>query len=160
MKSRGPSRPTVSSSPRTTSPNEWVVTGTRAALSAFAARVATVSLPVSGPWHSRFMADAGVKWRARLDRVAWRRPKLPLVANGTGQAVRDGDDLALLLATQLTQPVRWAASMQTLAQLGGKRWHLFGPGRVLRGLCRANLAESPVVLMHDGSEPMTGEARA
>jgi len=130
-------------------PDEWVVTGDRAALASL--RVPSVPLPVSGPWHSRLMAGVAAQWRVTLAKVRWRRPSIPIVCNATGALVGDGDDLAELLAAQLTQPVRWAESMRTLASLGGARWHVFGPGRVLRGLCRANVGMNAQVFINDGA---------
>src|SRR5437764_426464 len=83
------------------------------ALAASAAKFPTVPLPVAGPWHSKAMADAGAKWRACLERVHWRAPKVPLVANATGIFVGPGDNPIELLAGQLTHPVRWATTMNT-----------------------------------------------
>ncbi len=120
-------------------PEEWVLTGDRAALAAITSRFATVQLPVTGPWHSRAMADAATKWRLCLERLSWSPPRIPVVANATGRFIREGDDPIGLLVGQLTQPVRWAATLQTLAAAGITTWKIFGPGRVLRGLCRANL---------------------
>ncbi|MBK7857217.1 MAG: ACP S-malonyltransferase [Archangiaceae bacterium] len=119
-------------------PREWVVTGDREALAKLS--VAHTRLPVAGPWHSRHMAKAAEQWRASLQRVQWKRPRFPVVANANGEVIEERDDLAELLVAQLTQPVRWAASVQTLVKLGAKRWHFFGPEKVLKGLLRANEA--------------------
>jgi [acyl-carrier-protein] S-malonyltransferase len=133
------------------SPEEFVLTGGRAALAAVHARFHAVPLSVSGPWHSRAMADAGDLWRLSLQRISWQRPRLPLVCNATGLFVRDDHDLVELLAGQLSQPVQWAQSLRTLCDSGIQTWNIFGPGRVLRGLCRANLGASSRVVVHDGS---------
>ncbi len=130
-------------------PEEWVLTGDRAALAALAARLPIVLLPVTGPWHSRAMAGAAAQWRLALGRVQWRRPRVPVVANATGRFITDGEDLAELLASQLTQPVQWARTLQTLSAAGASRWHVFGPGRVLRGLCRANLGTAATVELRE-----------
>lgn len=137
-------------------PCEWVLTGDRAALGSIAASFPTVSLPVSGPWHSRAMAEAALAWRETLRRLEWRRPRLPLVANATGRVVADEADPVELLVGQLTGPVRWAETMTTLTAFATK-WRVCGPGRVLRGLLRANLGEAAPVLLEDGSGE---EARA
>lgn len=132
------------------SPEEWVVTGDRAELAALSSRIAAVPLPVAGPWHSRFMADAAARWRESLRHLDFRPPRLALVCNGTGRCVTADDDLAELLVAQLTQPVRWAESMRTLLELGASRWHVFGPGRVLRGLTRANAGAGSTVMLEEG----------
>jgi [acyl-carrier-protein] S-malonyltransferase len=123
------------------SPDEWVLTGERSAL----APLGTV-LPVGGPWHSRAMAPAADRWRPVLARAQWKPPRAKLIVNATGSELA-GDPVEAL-AGQLTRPVRWAESMQTLKALGGSRWHVFGPGRVMRGLCRANLGHDANVVMH------------
>src|SRR5207245_310540 len=120
------------------SPQEWVITGDRATLAKAAAKFPTVPLPVAGPWHSQAMASAGQKWRESLERVHWRAPKVPLVANSTGLFVGPADNPVDLLAGQLSHPVRWAKTMQTLVSSGVQAFHVFGPGKVLRGLCRSN----------------------
>jgi [acyl-carrier-protein] S-malonyltransferase len=132
------------------SPAEWVLTGDRSALAAVAACRSIVVLPVGGPWHSPAMADAARAWRPRLDRIRWRRPLFPLVANATGRLVGDDDDLVELLVGQLTSPVRWAETMRTLGEAGVKAWHILGPGRVLRGLCRSNAGMAARIELHEG----------
>jgi [acyl-carrier-protein] S-malonyltransferase len=139
-------------------PAEYVLTGDKAALAAVASRFPTVPLPVAGPWHSRAMSEAERAWRVKLRQVEWRRPAIPLVANATGRFVAEGDDPVELLAGQLTRPVLWAESLQTLHGMGVTTWHVFGPGRVIRGLCRSNLGRTVEVVMHDGMQP--AEVRA
>jgi [acyl-carrier-protein] S-malonyltransferase len=130
-------------------PEEWVVSGGRAALAAVAARFPAVPLSVSGPWHSRAMAEAEARFRERLRIVRWRRPRIALVANATGDCVTD-EELADLLAGQLTRPVRWATALRTLLQGGISSWRVVGPGRILRGLCRANLGPAARIIVSDG----------
>ncbi len=127
-------------------PDEWVLTGDRVALAAVTSRFATVPLPVSGPWHSRAMTEAAEQWRLSLERISWQRPSVRVVANATGDFVHDG--WVSLLVGQLTQPVQWAKTMRTLSAAGVTSWNIFGPGRVLRGLCRANLGHSTQVELY------------
>lgn len=136
-------------------PEEWVLSGDRAELAALAGRAPIGMLPVSGAWHSRAIAAAVGPWREALGRVQWRRPRVPLAANATGRFVED-EDLADLLAGQLVKPVRWA---ETMATLGAQRFDVFGPGRVLRGLCRANHGAAAQVALHEGDDAAP-EARA
>jgi [acyl-carrier-protein] S-malonyltransferase len=131
------------------SPQEWVLTGDRPALSLVASRFPTVPLPVAGPWHSHAMAEVASTWRQTLRTLTWSRPRLLLVANAAGRAVAEDDDLIELLVGQLTRPVQWAETMRTLAA-EVTRWHVFGEGRVLRGLCRTNLGERAEVYLHNG----------
>ncbi len=138
-------------------PEEWVLTGDRAALAAVSARFSVVPLLVTGPWHSRTMSEVAVQWRLSLERLKWKRPQVPLVANATGTCVED-DDLIGLLVGQLTSPVQWAKTMQTLKGMGVGIWNIFGPGRVLRGLCRANLKGNLRVVLRDGANAVEAQA--
>lgn len=132
-------------------PDQWVLSGAGRALAAVAARFATVPLPVAGPWHSRLMADAERRWEADLRLLRWRPPRLSLIANRTGRLVGPGDDLPSLLSGQLTRPVRWADTLRTAAELGVDSWHVLGPGRTLRALCRENLGSAAPVRVLDGA---------
>jgi [acyl-carrier-protein] S-malonyltransferase len=136
-------------------PEEWVLTGDRAALAAVARRFAAVPLAVAGPWHSRAMSGAQDEWRDALRQLRWRPPAIPLVANATGRFVV-GEDPSELLAGQLTLPVRWAATLRTLAEAGVSSFCVVGPGRVLRGLCRANLGVAARVVISDGTAARPG----
>ena len=61
-----------------------------------------------------------------------------MIANATAEPVRHATQARRLLADQLTAPVRWVASMQRAAELGGTgaRFIEIGPGNVLAGLLR------------------------
>ncbi|HVE83365.1 MAG TPA: ACP S-malonyltransferase [Myxococcales bacterium] len=133
------------------SPDQWVLSGAGRALAAVAARFPTVPLPVSGPWHSELMADAERRWEDSLRLLRWRAPRVALVANRTGQVVGPEEDLPAPLAGQLTRPVRWADTLRTLAGLGVDAWHVLGPGKTLRALCRENLGLAVQVQVLDGA---------
>jgi acyl transferase domain-containing protein len=135
------------------SPEQWVLTGSGPALAAVAARFRTSPLPVAGPWHSRSMADAERRWLEVLRLLPFRPPRIALVANRTGAKVGPEDDLPALLAGQLTRPVRWADALRALAAIGAQTWHVLGPGRVLRALCRENPGAPPQVRVWDGGGP-------
>jgi len=49
------------------------------------------------------------------------------------------------VAEQLTQPVRWQASMERLLAEGVERFVEIGPGRVLAGLMKKISRQTPVV---------------
>jgi len=131
-------------------PGDWVLSGERAAVGAVASRFSIAPLPVSGPWHSQAMAEAAVVWRECLQRRSWHPPRILLVANATGRPVTAEDDPIELLSGQLTGTVLWAESLATLAAVA-TRWHVFGPGRVLRGLCRASLGTAAAIEVHGES---------
>jgi [acyl-carrier-protein] S-malonyltransferase len=132
------------------SPTQWTLSGDRAALDALAATMPVTFLPTSGAWHSEAMAEAEDRWLAILRLVAFRPARRPLILNRDGRALRAGDDPAALLAGQLTRPLEWLQTLETLAQMGVAKWVTIGPGRGLRALCREALGASVNVVMASG----------
>ena len=105
-----------------------------------------VPLKVSGAFHSSLMAPAANQLRVALERAAFRDPAFPVIANATAEPVRDAGRARRLLADQLIAPVRWVASMQRAAELGGAgaRFIEIGPGNVLAGLLRRIVPDASV----------------
>ena len=55
-----------------------------------------------------------------------------------------------MLAGQLTRPIRWVRTLETLSRAGTSDWRIVGPGRTLRNLCRATLGASAALVIEDG----------
>lgn len=105
-----------------------------------------VPLKVSGAFHSPLMAPATERLTAALDAAAFRDPAFPVIANATAEAVTTPARARVLLAEQLTAPVRWVACMEAAARLGGGacRFLEIGPGNVLAGLLKRIVAGATV----------------
>ena len=95
-----------------------------------------VRLSVSGAFHSPLMAPAAAQFENWLAPLSFHDPVFPVIANVTAEPVSTGDTARALLVRQLTTPVRWAASVQHMADSGVDRFLEIGPGSVLRGLNR------------------------
>jgi [acyl-carrier-protein] S-malonyltransferase len=113
-----------------------VVAGDRAAVdrvvaAAQAAGGRALPLAVSAPFHCALMAPAADGLRRALADVAVTAPRLPIVANVDARPHADAAGVAERLVQQVTAPVRWAASMHTLADLGCRRALEVGPGQAL-----------------------------
>ena len=104
------------------------------AMEAGAKRV--VRLSVSGAFHSPLMAAAAAEFEAWLETLSFNDPAFPIMANVNAEPVSTGDAAKVLLVRQFTTPVRWAASIQRMAECGVDRFLEVGPGSVLRGLNR------------------------
>jgi [acyl-carrier-protein] S-malonyltransferase len=124
-------------------PDQVVISGDPAAVERAGAALKdagakrVVPLKVSGAFHSPLMAPAAAGLRNALKRVALRDPRAPVVANASAEPVRDAATARRLLGAQLTAPVRWLESVQTLTGLaGGAPFLELGPGTVLAGLVR------------------------
>lgn len=108
-----------------------------------------VILPVSVPAHSRLMQAAGMYYREVLSTVAWKKPRIPVIHNVDASPHPDPSELPDLLARQLSSPVLWVQSVQTLRKTGATAFVECGPGRVLGGLVRRILPEATVQGLFD-----------
>jgi len=95
-----------------------------------------VRLKVAGAFHSRFMEPAAEALAQAVEKVEFRRPRWPVVANVTAAPENDPDTIRRNLVAQLTSPVRWAESIQHMRDSGIEEFLEIGPGRVLAGLLR------------------------
>ncbi|MCW5767705.1 MAG: ACP S-malonyltransferase [Phycisphaeraceae bacterium] len=131
-------------------PGQIVLSGHKAAITR-AASVATelglraTELAVAGAFHSPLMAPAADRLRDALARTPIRGPRCPVISNVTasphgsnGSTIEDS--IRQRLVDQLTSPVRWAESCQTLSSLASARpgveFHELAPGKTLAGLMR------------------------
>lgn len=123
-------------------PTQTVIAGTAEALeiattalqAAGARRI--VPLNVSAAFHTPLMAPAADRLRAALERIEWRAPRLPVMANLTGREHQGGDRIPHVMEMQLRSPVRWAACVASLVDLGCDMFVEVGPKRALTGMMR------------------------
>lgn len=93
-------------------------------------------LTVSGAFHSPLMQVAQDGLRAQLEGVEFAAPAFPVVSNVTAHPVTDASEAKSLLIDQLTSPVRWTHSVQTMLQMGAERFLEVGTGKVLVGMLK------------------------
>jgi [acyl-carrier-protein] S-malonyltransferase len=123
-------------------PSQTVIAGTTAGLEAAtrslqaAGAKRIVPLNVSAGFHTPLMAPAAERLRAALDRIEWRSPRLPVMANLTGREHQGGDRIPHVMEMQLRSPVRWAACVGTLVEMGCTSFIEVGPRRALTGMMR------------------------
>jgi [acyl-carrier-protein] S-malonyltransferase len=123
-------------------PSQTVIAGTIAALevattalqAAGARRI--VPLNVSAGFHTPLMAPAAERLRSALDRIEWRSPRTPVMANLTGREHQSGDRIPQVMEMQLRSPVRWAACVKSLVDHGCDMFVEVGPKRALTGMIR------------------------
>ncbi len=123
-------------------PTQTVIAGTTAGLEAATARLQAagakrvIPLNVSAAFHTPLMAPAAERLRAALDRIEWRTPRITVMANLSGRPHLDGDRIPHVMEMQLRSPVRWAACVQGLVELGCDTFVEVGPKRALTGMMR------------------------
>jgi [acyl-carrier-protein] S-malonyltransferase len=124
------------------SPGQLVVGGTKEAV-ARACGLAlergakrAIPLDVSGPFHTSLMEPAVEQMRGAVAQAGLRAPRIPLVANATGDAMIDPDAIADELVFQLMNPVRWVQCVEYMTANAVTTFTEIGPGRVLTGLIK------------------------
>lgn len=95
-----------------------------------------VKLSVSAPFHCSLMRPAADRLNVALADIQIHAPSVPLVANVTAEPTQDPARIRELLVKQVTAPVRWEESIQTIAKLGIMRAFELGSGAVLKGLVK------------------------
>jgi len=95
-----------------------------------------IPLNVSAAFHTPLMAPAAERLRAALDRIEWRSPRIPVMANLTGRPHIGGDRIPHVMEMQLRSPVRWAACITSLVEMGCDTFIEVGPKRALTGMMR------------------------
>lgn len=98
-----------------------------------------ISLNVSGAFHSPLMQAAADKLAPEIDKADIRRPRWPVIANVTGEAVSDPPDIRRALVEQVTGSVQWVKTLGTMRELGADEFLELGPGKVLAGLAKRTL---------------------
>jgi [acyl-carrier-protein] S-malonyltransferase len=124
------------------SPGQVVISGAVAAVESACERLKEAGakrclpLNVSGAFHSPLMRDAAEAMGEALRRVDFRAGTFPVISNVLAEPVEDPDAWPELLTRQLAEPVRWAASVRKMAEMGAALFAEFGVGTVLCGLVR------------------------
>jgi [acyl-carrier-protein] S-malonyltransferase len=123
-------------------PTQTVIAGTTAGLEEATKRLQAagakrvVPLNVSAAFHTPLMAPAAERLRAALDRIEWRAPRIPVMANLSGRAHQGGDRIPQVMEMQLRSPVLWAACVRTLAEMECSTFLEVGPKRALTGMMK------------------------
>ena len=137
------------------SPGQVVLSGETAALDRAAelarargaARV--VRLPITIASHSPLMARAAAQFGEIIARLPLRQPRIPVVANITGQILTSAEDVRKELADHILKPVQWTSSVVEMVTRGSAEFLEIGPGQVLSGLIRRISNEAHVVTLND-----------
>lgn len=123
-------------------PGQIIVSGEKAKVAAAVAGAKgrgmkkVMPLNVAGAYHSRLMEPARAAFAAFLEPIGFAAPKLTVLANTTGQPVRDPAAIKAALVRQIVSPVRWEECMRAAAAADATEFWELGPGGVLAGLAR------------------------
>lgn len=93
-------------------------------------------LQVGGAFHSPLMEPAREELAAAIEATQFQTPICPVYQNVNAQPASDVSTIKKNLIAQLTAPVRWTQSVQSMVKDGGKIFIECGPGKVLQGLVK------------------------
>ena len=96
-------------------------------------------LPVSGAFHTNYMAGARERLRDAISSADIRDAEIPVISNVDAAPHARGDQWGSLLSAQLASPVRWKHCLLTLSALGVTDFAELGPGGVLTGMAKRTI---------------------
>jgi [acyl-carrier-protein] S-malonyltransferase len=91
-------------------------------------------LPVGGAFHSSLMEPAKGELKAAIESTDFHTPTCAVYQNVAAKAVFEKEEVKQNLIDQLTGPVRWTQSVQSMIADGASKFTEAGPGKVLQGL--------------------------
>ena len=95
-----------------------------------------IPLPVSGAFHSPFMADAAKAFADHIDAIAFEDARVPVLSNTDPSPTCDGALIKQRLRDQMTTGVRWRETMDAMTSAQVDTLVEIGPGNVLSGLAK------------------------
>ena len=134
-------------------PRQLTVGGASAAIDAFAARLAALSircsrLPMSAGFHIPEAFPAAVLFARAATAVKFRPPCLPVYTGLTAQPYPDdANGIRRILVDALTKPVHFLRQIEAMHAAGVRTFIEVGPGQVLSGLTRQILAGRPARIL-------------
>ena len=136
-------------------PGQTVISGDVAALERAsdlakergAKRVARLGVSIAS--HSPLMTDAAAEFGGRVAALTLADPEVPVVANGSAEAMTDRLDVSAEISAQMAAPVNWTGSVQTMIDAGIHTFIELGPGAVIAGLIKRIDREATVMSIAD-----------
>ncbi|MBK8256977.1 MAG: SDR family NAD(P)-dependent oxidoreductase [Polyangiaceae bacterium] len=120
-----------------------------------------VQLPVSHAFHTSIVAPASGPLRAVLERLHVSPPRIPIVANVTGQLYpmhpNARPEIVDLLSKQVAAPVEFVKGLETLYAQGARVFVEVGPKKALAGFVEDVLVPRGDVVALATNHPKTGD---
>ena len=96
----------------------------------------TISLPVSGAFHSSLMLKAKQGLETAVNSLEFNDPTVPIIANSDCSSLTKGSQVKEELVSGLCRCVQWKESVHTMVNAGVSQFVEFGPAGVLSSLIR------------------------
>ena len=111
----------------------------------------TISLPVSGAFHSSLMFQAQLGLAEAISELEFHDPGMPIIANYSGTPLTTGEQVKEELADGLCHCVQWRNSVRYMVGSGVSRFVEFGPSRVLTSLIKRIDRDVEAITLSDPS---------
>jgi [acyl-carrier-protein] S-malonyltransferase len=101
-------------------PRQTVISGEKEALEGVVGEIKGKKVPlrVAGAFHSPLMEGAAARMEKLLNEVEFAEPRVPMVGAANGEVLRTAREVRAALREQMLSPVRWAAVMGRLFEMG------------------------------------------
>ncbi|WP_010202788.1 ACP S-malonyltransferase [Salinibacterium sp. PAMC 21357] len=104
-----------------------------------------IPLQVAGAFHTRYMQPAVAHLETVAAGLTKNEPTLPIYSNRDGSLIESGSHYVDLLVGQVSSPVRWDLTMNSLADAGVTGIIELAPAGALVGLAKRGLRGIPAV---------------
>jgi acyl transferase domain-containing protein len=122
------------------------------------------ALSVSHAFHTTIVASASEPLRRVLERLHLAAPRLPIVANTTGEFYPTGENVVPkmldILAEQVAAPVQFVKGLRTLYEAGARIFVEVGPKKALQGFAEDVLGPHGDVVSLFTNHPKNGDVPA
>lgn len=140
------------------SPGQIVVSGDADAVARLvdicrSRKIRAVKLPVSAPFHCRYMDSAAEKLSRLFETVRFCDARIPVYMNVDAQPETDGGRIREKLIRQVNSPVLWEQTVRRMSADGVVRFVEQGPGKTLTGFVKRTL-EAPVLCSVEDTETL------
>ncbi len=93
-------------------------------------------LKVSAPFHCEMLKTVEAEMSREFDALVINEPQVPVVFNVSAKPARDPEQIKKYLVRQVSSPILWHQSVQTLIDLGTETFIGLGPGNSLSRLMK------------------------
>ena len=133
------------------SPVQTVIAGTKEGIAEAAETLKAegakrvVPLAVSAAFHSELMKEAAEEFKAAVNDIEFKKPKVKFYSNVIGKELTEFENMAALMAKHICSPVRFTDELNAMKNDGFDTFVELGPGKVLTGLVSKTLADVKAV---------------
>lgn len=95
-----------------------------------------IELPVSGPFHTKFMEPAGVALEEIFKEMHMGDMQFPVIFNVSGKQLEDGETIGNMLVHQVSSSVHFEETIKEMLACGVDTIIEIGPGKALSGFVK------------------------